>query len=394
MKYDMIVDDAALAELCADLSGATRLGIDTEFMRERTYRPKLGLVQISDGERHALVDPLAVGNLEPLFGLLRDEKILKILHAPREDLEIFVDRSGSVCAPIFDTQIAAAFGGVGYSMSYQNLVRELLGEQVSKVQTRTDWLRRPLSQDQERYAILDVVHLHALHDRLLERLRERGRESWAEEEFRVLERIAVDEDPRQYYRRVKQSWRLTRRQLGVLRELCAWREEEAFERDVIRPNVVADDALVDLAKMQPKKRRELSSLKRLHPREISRSGDVLLEKIAEARALPDSELPEGIPAPISDPVVVARADFLSTAVRMRAIEMQISPEVLCRKRSLEELAKRYLAGEEDPFPAELRGWRREVLGDYLLDLLRGRIGFRINPDPAGAPLGMFKIDDD
>jgi len=388
----MITDDRALAELCAGYSRATRLGIDTEFMRERTYRPKLGLVQISDGERHALVDPLAIESLDPFFELLRDEKILKILHAPREDLEIFADRSGSVCAPIFDTQIAAAFGGVGYSMSYQNLVRDLLGEQVSKAQTRTDWLRRPLSHDQERYAIADVLHLHALHDRLVERLRERGRESWVEEELRVLERIAVDEDPRQYYRRVKQAWRLTRRQLGVLRELCAWREEQAFERDVIRPNVVADDALMDLAKMQPKKKRELSSLKRLHPREISRSGDVILRIVAEARALPDSELPDAIPSPISDPAVVARADFLGTAVRMRAIEMEISPEVLCRKRSLEELAKRFLAGESDPFPEEIRGWRREVLGDYLLDLLRGRIGFRINPEAGAAPLGMFEID--
>jgi len=306
VNYDMITDDRALAELCAGYSGATRLGIDTEFMRERTYRPKLGLVQISDGERHALVDPLAIESLDPFFELLRDEKILKILHAPREDLEIFADRSGSVCAPIFDTQIAAAFGGVGYSMSYQNLVRDLLGEQVSKAQTRTDWLRRPLSHDQERYAIADVLHLHALHDRLVERLRERGRESWVEEELRVLERIAVDEDPRQYYRRVKQAWRLTRRQLGVLRELCAWREEQAFERDVIRPNVVADDALMDLAKMQPKKKRELSSLKRLHPREISRSGDVILRIVAEARALPDSELPDAIPSPISDPAVVQR----------------------------------------------------------------------------------------
>jgi len=390
--FRMIDRDRDLESVCRDLARAGRLAIDTEFTRERTYRPKLGLVQVSDGERHYLIDPLAVSSLRPFFDLLVDPEILKVLHAPREDLEIFFDLSGEMCRPLFDTQIAAAFVGFGHSMSYQNLVRDILGEDVPKIMTRTDWLRRPLSRGQMEYAILDVVHLHPVQDVLQAKLEETGRLGWAEEEFRVLERLAHDEDPREYYRRVKQAWRLTRRQLGVLQLLCAWREEEAFERDCLRPAVVPDDVLLDLAKMQPSHPNQLRSLKRLHHREVQRSGSKLIDLIRKGRKLPEGELPPPIPAPAGDPALAARVDFLSSAVRIRAMELEISHEVLAKKKELEDLAKRHAEGAVRAFPEGLEGWRQEVIGDYLLKLLAGKIALRINSEARVPPLVPVRLE--
>ncbi len=388
-----IEDQRELEEACDRFAGATRLALDTEFTRERTYTPKLGLIQVSDGESHVLIDPLAVDDLKPFLALLENPDILKILHAPREDLEIFVKLSGEVCAPIFDTQTAASFAGCGYSMSYQNLVRDLVGERVPKLQTRTDWLRRPLTVDQKKYAILDVVHLHLMHDILSEKLESLGRTEWVEQEFRTLERLTYDEDPMQYYRRVKQSWRLTRRQLGVLQLLCDWREREAASRDTIRQGVAPDDALVDLAKMQPSSKDEMRSLKRLHPREISRSGSTWIRLIEKGKALSDAELPPSIPSPVSDPVLLARVDFLGSALRIRAMEMGLSHEVLAKKRALEELVKNVTRGKDDPFPEEISGWRRDVLGDYLLRVLSGRVAFRLDPEATSSPLEAIELED-
>ena len=388
----MIENDRDLQEACRRLADTDSIAIDTEFTRERTFSPKLGLIQVSDGEWHALIDPLAVGSLRPFLDLLEDTSILKILHAPREDLEIFVNLSGKVCEPIFDTQTAAAFVGYGHSVSYQNLVRDLVGDTVPKLQTRTDWLRRPLSKDQKKYAILDVVHLHPMHEILSRKLENLGRATWVEEEFRILERLTYDEDPMQYYRRVKQAWRLTRRQLGILQLLCAWREEEAFERDCLRQGVAPDDALVDLAKLQPTDPRDLRSLKRLHPREISRSGKHLVGIIRRGKGLPDAELPPSIPSPVSDPALLARVDFLSSAIRIRAMEMNLSHEVLAKKRTLEELVKAYMEGRDELFPEGLRGWRRDVIGDYLLEVLAGRVAFRVNPDDREPPLESVMLD--
>ena len=394
LAVPMIETDRELEKICAQFATAKSLAIDTEFMRERTFSPKLGLIQVSDGETHVLIDPLAVDSLRPFLDLLSNTDILKILHAPREDLEIFFNLSGELCEPLFDTQTAASFVGHGHSMSYQNLVRDLLGKTVQKVQTRTDWLRRPLSDAQMQYAILDVVHLHPMVEILSRQLDESGRREWVEQEFRTLERIARDDDPMAYYRRVKQCWRLTRRQLGVLQLLCAWREEQAFERDVLRPSVVPDDALLDLARMQPTHRNELRSLKRLHPREISRSGDAILATIRKGKGLSDAELPPSIPSPVSDPALLARVDFLTSAIRIRAMALRLSPEILARKKALEELVKRHTEGAEDPFPEVLQGWRKEILGDYLLRLLDGKIAFRINPEDREPPLEMVELTPD
>lgn len=387
----MIDTDAGLERACERLSSAPSLALDTEFTRERTFTPQLGLIQISDGDWHALIDPLAVNSLEPFYELLTNKAILKLLHAPREDLEIFVHMSGRVCEPIFDTQTAAAFAGYGQSVSYQNLVRDLVGASVPKLQTRTDWLRRPLTEDQKKYAILDVVHLHPMHEILSRQLDESGRSGWVEEEFRILERLTYDEDPLEYYRRVKQAWRMTRRQLGVLRLLCGWRDEEALKRDCLRQGVAPDDVLVDLAKMQPTRRDDLRSLKRLHPREINRSGDRLIALIRQGKKLSDDELPEPIPSPVNEPALLARVDFLASAIRIKAMEMNMAHEVLAKKRSLEALVKAYVEGKDDPFPPAIQGWRRDVLGDYLIRVLEGRVAFRINPDERTPPLELVDI---
>jgi len=390
--FEVVETDRTLERACAWLGEATAIAVDTEFARERTYTPRLGLIQVSDGTRHALVDPLPIGSLGPLWSVLGRPDILKILHAPREDLEIFFRLSGRLPLPVFDTQTAAAFAGYGYSASYQSLVRDYVGVEIPKLATRTDWLRRPLTAEQLEYAVLDVVHLHPLHEILTRKLREKGREPWLEEELRNFESLSFNEDPREYYRRVRQAWKLTRRQLAVLQGLCAWREEEAFERDCPRNMVVPDEALVDLARIQPAHRGALRGLKGIHPREIERSAGAILGRIAEGIAVPDGELPEPVAPPESDPAVLARVDFLASALRIRALELEIAPELLARKRDLEFLVRSVLEGSADPIAGAFPGWRREAVGEFLVRVLAGRIAFRIQPDPARPPLEAVEVD--
>jgi ribonuclease D len=364
---DWIDTPEALAAAAARWRRAPCLGIDSEFVRERTFYPRLGLLQISDGERCALVDPVALTDLEPLRELLAAPHVLKIAHSPSEDLEVLFHRFGEFPAPLFDTQAAAALAGMDAAMSYQRLVRELLGKEIEKGETRTDWLQRPLSPKQVEYAAQDVELLLPLHDALLPRLRELGRLDWVVDETRKLEDATRFLPPlEQAYLRLGGLGGLDRRQLGLLRALAGWREEQARLRDLPRSFVMKESSLIALARRRPRRKAELMDIPDLPARQAERLADTILALVRDVESLPPEELP---PAPVRgarDERGRKLLDRLAEVTRERAEQMGMPAPVLASRRELKQLL--LLRPEELPPPA-LAGWRWEALAEALRPLL-------------------------
>src|SRR5262245_32928999 len=277
-----------LERVVSDLRAHGTFGLDMEFQRERTYRPRLQLVQVSLPETPLLIDPLALPALDPLWDLVADASVEKIVHAGAQDMEIVFARSGLLPRNVFDTQVAAALLGMGDQIGYANLIGRVLGKRVKKGETITDWSIRPLSKAQVDYALDDVRYLHELRARLWERLAERGRESWLREEVEHYEvRDTYERDPQTLWMRISRMRSLDRRGLAVLRELAIWREEEAQRRDEPRGRIVADETLVEIARRAPKKPEDLKPLRTLHPRELARSGGGLVAAVRKGLDVPD-----------------------------------------------------------------------------------------------------------
>lgn len=367
MQERYIDTPEALAELCAQLARSETVMLDTEFMREKTYRAQLCLIQVYDGEIAACIDPLALADLGPLLEILYDPNIVKVLHAARQDLEIFHDLTGKVPAPVFDTQIAAALAGYADQIGYGNLVREVLGVELDKSHTRTDWSRRPLDRDQIRYALDDVRYLAEVHRRLVEALEARGRLRWLDADFDAL----VDpglyrSDPSSAWRRVKGAGKLKPQQLAVLSELAAWREERALESNRPRRWILADDPLLALARIQPLDDTKLASVRGLEAGQAKKIGRQLLERIRAARGLPKEQWPKLPDFQRPTPQQEALSDLLMAVVRLRAEEQSISVQSLAGRKELDALAR----GERDL--GVLMGWRRTLVGNDLIDLVEER----------------------
>jgi ribonuclease D len=356
-----------LRESARGWAAAPVLGLDTEFVRTNTFYHRLGLVQVADAGGCWLVDPLSVGDLSPLAEVLAGPG-LKVLHSASEDIEVFHRALGVLPTPLFDTQIAAALAGLGSSLSYQKLVLEVLGLEISKDETRTDWTARPLSPAQLAYAAADVVHLVPLQERLSARLAELGRLEWAlEDSAQQLDPGRFDEDPNRAYLKIKGAGRLDRRPLAALQRLAAWREGEARRRDLPRSFVVKEELLLALATRLPKTLAEIEKLAGADRRLSERYGEGWLAFLDEARRLPGSELPPRILS--SPPTAATRAleEKLREAVRRRAEELGVAPEVLASRRLWGPLLRSAAEGEPR-LPRELAGWRREVIGEELLRL--------------------------
>jgi ribonuclease D len=356
-----------LAAAAGRWSRASLIGIDTEFVRERTFFPRLGLVQVSDGERCDLVDPVALTDLGPLRDILVDPAILKVAHSPSEDLEVLFHRFGAFPEPLFDTQVAAALTGLEAAMSYQRLVRELLGVELDKGETRTDWLQRPLSQRQLEYAAQDVELLLPLYRRLTPELSARGRLDWVVGETRRLQ------DPQRFlpppeeaYLRLGGSGSMDRKQLAVLRDLAAWRERQARERDLPRNFVLKETALVAMARRQPLERADLAAIPDLPPRQADRYAETLLGMIRQARQLPLEELPHRATGGPRDERGKVVLDKLQEAVKKRAEVMGLAAPVLASRRELKQLLFRDAGA---PPPPALAGWRWEALAEDLEPVL-------------------------
>jgi ribonuclease D len=369
-EFELIERPQDLQALCARLSDQAWLALDTEFIRERSYRPQLCLIQIATPDEVAVIDPLRLDSLDCLLDRLYDPGTTKVLHSASQDLEIFFMLRGSLPSPVFDTQIAAAVLGHGEQVGYGALVKSLLGRELHKGHARTDWARRPLERDQLAYAADDVRYLAELYPRLREMLERRGRLQWLTEDFQALaEPERYQADPKEQWRRIKGANRLRGVQLAVLQTLAAWREETAIAEDKPRRWIVKDEALLELARQMPRDGQRLRRIRGLG--DVGRREDTLLRLIAEARDRPEQDWPRPAAGPRLEPEQEAVLDALAALVRLRGADNEVTASTIATRRDLERLLL------EDPDAPLRHGWRHEIAGRDALDFLEGRAVLRV-----------------
>lgn len=370
-KKMIIANQAELETFCKSLSDKPFITVDTEFLREKTYYPKLCLIQVSDPDGTAFaIDPIA-GELDlaPLFDLLFDPKILKIFHAGRQDLEIFFNMTSKVVAPFFDTQIAAMVCGYGDSVGYENLVRNITGESMDKSSQFTDWSKRPLSQRQIDYALGDVIHLVKIYRKLSAELEQRGRTEWVFEEEGVLT------DPRTYMNDPDKAWERIKirspkpKTLAVLRALAAWREREAQRRDMPKPWVMRDETLADMAAQMPQTPDQLKKIRGFNGDHANGStGKALLDVIDKAVSSDRATWPKIPERKIIPPHAQATIEVLKLLLKVNCLDHDVAPKLVADSEDLEAIAMK----DDADVPA-LKGWRFEVFGKDALALKDGKI---------------------
>ncbi|WP_111412434.1 ribonuclease D [Billgrantia lactosivorans] len=356
----------ALDAACAEVAQAEVIALDTEFFREKTFHPVPALIQFSAGGPAWLVDPLAV-DCTAAFRRLLGEGPLKLLHASSEDLEVLAHWAGVTVAPLVDTQVAQALLGEDPAMGYQRLVQHWTGETLPKDETRSDWLQRPLSEAQQHYAALDVVYLLKVWEQQREALERQGRREWLEADCGELMAQALRSDAAdgQWYRRHRQLWRLSPRQVEAYRLLTTWREGEARRRNLPRGWLFNDRVLYGIAERMPENRHQLAEVDDIKPSQIKRDGDTLLTLVKQARQAEVATLPPSQPSPLGADYK-RRMKALKRVVNERAEALGVAPEVLMRRRDLEALIAADLAGQPLPLP---EGWRGERLAAPLAQAL-------------------------
>lgn len=359
---EIINDSTTFAQLCAEMATHDVLGLDTEFMRERTYFAQLCLLQLSFGSRALCVDTLAMAaDLQAFRPLAGSSSICKVLHAARQDLEVLWPAAGAF-KNLFDTQVAAALIGLPAQIGYGDLVRTLLKVDLRKAETRTDWTRRPLSDAQLAYAIDDVRHLIPLRDALRERLTQLKRWSWFEEEMAQLDAVnSFSVEPEEAWRRIKGVHELDSARQSLARTLAAWRERRAIQSDRPRSWILPDAALRDLVLWAPRTLDAMAELDELPTGIRNNSGADLLALIAAAQ-LP-AQLPPLPRRRRPEPAETEAVRKLSQLTQQTGRELGLAPEILATRREMERL----VAGDRDGGP--LNGWRREVIGERLLQAL-------------------------
>ena len=371
---DLITRTEDLAAVCAKLSAAPFITVDTEFMREQTFWPRLCLVQIASGDMEVLIDSLAPGlDLKPFFDLMVNEEVLKVFHSARQDIEIVHHLAGVVPHPIFDTQVAAMVCGFGEAVSYSMLVKRLLGRNLDKSSRFTDWSRRPLTERQLTYALGDVTHLRDLYPKLRAQLDQSDRASWLSEEMAVLTDPATYElHPEHAWRRLKMRIK-TPKALAILMELAEWREREAQTQDVPRSRILKDEALYDVAGQAPRTTEELGSLRSLHNGFArSQRGRAVLDAVQRGLDRDPETIPplrRGEPMP---PEAQAVVDLLRVLLKATAGRHGVAPKLIATSDELEQIAR-----SDDADAAALRGWRRKLFGEDALALKRGDLSLSI-----------------
>lgn len=364
MSDSVITNAGALRDLCDFLAGQPWIALDTEFVRERTYYAQLCLVQVAVPGRVACVDPLAVDDLSPFLDVVYDARIIKVMHAGRQDLELFNDLRGTPPTPVFDTQVAAMLTGYGDQVGYGPLVETIVGVKLDKAHTRTDWCRRPLSPAQIRYAEDDVRYLCDVYQFLAQKVEDMGRGVWLDEELSHLTSPATySSDPEQAYRRLKRGGLLAPPAQQVLKALAAWRERCAQAENLPRGWVVADPVLVALAVNCPDSLDALAAVEGVKESMVRKWGTEILAAIRAGAAQEAQSL---WPAPVRlSSEQKSMADRAMNLIRARAEANQLAPAVLGTRREVE----RFVLGDDSV--ALLAGWRRDLVGEALLELRSG-----------------------
>jgi len=381
--YIVITEDHDLNQYCDSWKNKPYLALDTEFMRTDSFYPKVALLQVSDGERNFLIDPLSIADWEQFIALMLAPEITKIFHSCSEDLLVFIRQFGLLPSPVFDTQVANAFLNQGFGLSYQNMVSEQLGIDVPKGETRSNWLQRPLSAQQLDYAALDVAYLPEIYLRQKEALAAMNKLVWVEEDCQRLGNNYKEElaqDFSQTYRNISAAWQLDEEQLVILKVLAEWREKRARHRDKPRNWIIKDKELVTIAKSIPENIEQLSQIEGLNTNFIHYEGRALITLIQDNLNIDAEKLPEALPRPLSNgqKKIFKKAQLL---VEKKAGELNLPIEVLGRKRTLisvfQEILKLKSSATEElidvdkmNLPDELLGWRKEILVEGLLEVLQ------------------------
>ncbi len=368
-----IANQEALRAFVERARSSSVLAIDTEFLREKTYYAKLCLLQLATDDEVAIVDPFAVDDLSVIAPLLSDEGIVKLFHAGGQDLEIILREVGTMPRPVFDTQIAAALLGHTQQIGYGALVRAECGASLKKADSFTDWSRRPLSASQLEYAADDVVYLPRLYASMRAALEKKGRLSWLDHDFEELcdpKRYVAD--GRERYRRLKRASQLNRRQLSAAREFAAWREAEAQRRDVPRKWVVTDEQVVEACKREARTVSELFMVRGMRERLSTKEARAVAGLIARGLDAPEDTWPDLGRDSKNERNVDAELDLMYALVRLRAKENDVALQTLASHDDLAHVARGYTEGVD-----LMRGWRRALVGEELLDLLTGRLSLRL-----------------
>lgn len=385
-RYDaatppLLTEQSEIDELVADARGKGFIGLDTEFLREKTYRAKLCLVQVSTRTSLYLVDPL-VHDMAWLAELISDPEIEVVVHAGRQDFEIFYEGWGSVPANVFDVQLAAGFAGYGASLPYGRLVDAIAKVSLQKGESYSDWCRRPLTESQLRYAADDVRYLAVVRDRIQEQLQVQGRLGWARAEMAYLEDAELYvNDPANAWRRVSGRGNLSGRQTPILRELAEWRENVAARRDIPRGWVVKDQTLIDIARRAPTQVNELKTLRGIVPKEAERSGPEIIAAVQRGKEAPPMETskPPSRTAQARARMISGLADAI---IRSRCEAAGIAAELVSTRSDLEAmLIDAFSGGPDHEAHRILRGWRRELAGEAVLALAEGRVAVRSIDQP-------------
>jgi len=370
---ELITTTSDLASACARLAKHPAITVDTEFLRETTYYPLLCVVQMASPEEAVVVDALAAGiDLKAFFELMADEKVLKVFHAARQDIEIIVHLAKIVPHPIFDTQVAAMVLGYGDSIAYDQLVERITGHRPDKTHRFTDWSRRPLSKEQMHYAVSDVTHLRDVFAALDADLKKRRRNDWVSEEMEVLTSPRTyDFHPERAWERLKTRVRKPK-ELAVLMEVAAWREQEAQSRDVPRSRVLKDDAVGDVATHAPTSLEKLAGLRSL-PKGFDRSkwGADIIAAVQRGLARDPATLPK-LEKPRNNSNGAAIVELLKVLLRMTSERHAVASKVIATVDDLEQIA-----ADDEADVAALHGWRRELFGEAALSLKHGRLALAI-----------------
>lgn len=359
----MVETNQQLADATSHWLSCEVIGIDTEFVRERTYRADLGLVQLSDGETVWLVDPLKTGPIDSMAKLFEAPNIVKILHAPSEDLDVLLYTTGACPDPLFDTQIACSLLGESLQLSYHKTVDWMLGITIDKGETRSNWLKRPLRPAQLHYAALDVCLLPMMYRELDQRLADIGRQSWLKEDCtRLLSRAYAPVDPAESWMKIGGNSRLNPASLVVLQKLAEWRELEADKRNMAKGFVIKNPELLAIAHAAPQTISQLTSLGELHPRVIERYGKTLLGLVEQANK---SDLQLAPLASLNPQQKKLLAD-LKKVVGDKAQEIDVEPALLASRRELESLI---LTPQKDLLPERFLGWRKDIITNDLIEMM-------------------------
>ncbi|TBR37990.1 ribonuclease D [Marinomonas agarivorans] len=375
MKTDMneidivwVETEEALAEWCKHFSQLPVIAVDTEFIRRTTYYPITGLIQISDGNSAVLIDPIAINDWKPLKTLMISESVVKVFHACSEDLEVFDRLLGVLPTPFYDTQVAESYISAQWSLSYVKLIQSYKNIEIAKDETTSDWLKRPLTEAQKRYAALDVIYLVDVYQEQVARLNEKNMLEWAKEDSQALQyQYEQNNNPELNWVNIKSAWRLSPQSLTVLRQLFIWRDETARKENIPKGQVVKDRSLWAIARFLPANHQSLMNIDEFNGRQQRLYGDYILKAIAEVKNSNKEMYEQPLPAPLP-----SEAGELSKAIRAFVATycetLSIAPEAALKKKQLDPIIRYLLQGQQLEFTSPaMTGWRREALINPILE---------------------------